>query len=215
MAKPGPPFLPGLRMIPQERARLKQQVVEVHRVECPEFVLILGKKASQGRTRGFRCLKAEVLGLADEMLGGIRIEGVLLVMDPGGELLDEAGLVPLVKDAEVLLVAQQRGMAAQETDAEGMEGREGDLLCGLRGDGPRDTLPHLLGSLVRERHRQDGGGICLLGDEPGDPRREDACLPCAGSCQDQHRPVRMGRGAVLLGIEVEEAEGGHGGKDGR
>ena len=45
-------------------------------------------------------------------------------MDAGSEFLDEPDLVRLIKDAEVLLVAKEVGMLAEQPHAESVEGGE-------------------------------------------------------------------------------------------
>ena len=76
-------------------------------------------------------------------------------MDPRGELLHQSHLVGLVEDAEVLLVTEQVGVAAEHPHAEGVEGGEGDLLRLLGIYHAADALAHLLGGLVGEGDSQN------------------------------------------------------------
>jgi len=197
-------------VIAQELTGLEQQVVEVHGVERAQLVLVLGEEAAERRAGLFGLADAEVLGLADHIAGEAGVKRGLLVMDPCGELLHEPHLVGLVEDAEVLLVAEEMGVFPQHPHAEGVEGGEGDELRLLGVHRSRDALAHLLGRLVGEGDREDRVGIHALRDKPRDACRQDARLPRAGTGEDQHRPLPVGGRAVLLGIEIEEAETGHG-----
>ena len=76
-------------------------------------------------------------------------------MNAGGELLHEPHLVRLVEDAEVFLVAEQRGVLPEDPNAERVERGEGDLLCLLGIHHPADALAHLLGGLVGEGDGKD------------------------------------------------------------
>ena len=149
------PRIPGLGVITQEFARLQQQVVEVHGIERAELVLVFGEKTPHGRAGLIGFADAEVLRLADDIAGQVRVERVFLVVNAGGELLHEPHLVRLVEDAEVFLVAEQRGVLPEDPNAECMERGEGDLLCLLGVHHPTDTLAHLLGGLVGEGDGKD------------------------------------------------------------
>ena len=148
----GPPLITRFGVIAKKRAGLEQEIVEIHRVERAQFALVLGEKAAECRVGCFRLTHAEVLRLADDIARKIWIKRVLLVMDTGGELLDEADLIRLVEDAEVLLVTQKVRMLAEQPHAERMEGGESDQLGLLGIDGGADALTHLLGRLVGEGH---------------------------------------------------------------
>jgi len=100
-------------------------------------------------------------------------------------------------------------MLAEESHAEGMECRKRDELCLIGLHGGAYTLAHLLGSLVGEGHREDRCRIDTLSHKPGDAGRKDASLPSAGTSKDKHRPLRMGGGTELLGVEIKESETGH------
>ena len=94
-----------------------------------------------------------------------------------------------------------------------MEGGEGDLLGLLGINHTADTLTHLLGGLVGEGDGEDRGGIHPMRDKPGDARRQDSGLSRARPRKDEHRPLPVRGRAVLLGVEIKEAERRQNGKD--
>ena len=202
----GAPLLARLLMVAQERAGLKQEIIEVHRIERAKLVLILREEAAEGGVRGVGFPDAEILRLADNVARQVRIKRVLLIVDAGGDLLHQPHLIPFVEDAEVLLVAQEVGMFAEEAHTERMERRERDELRLIGLHGGSDTFAHLLGSLVGEGHREDRGRIDTLRHKPGNAGGQDAGLPRAGTSEDKHRPLRMGGCTKLLGIEIKESE---------
>ena len=117
MTVTGPPLITGLGMITEQCPRLEKEIVEVHRIERAQLVLILGKKTAQGRVRGLGFAHPEILGLADDGPCQLGIDRVLLVMDPRRQLLHQTDLVGLVEDAEVLLVSEEVSVLAEHPDA--------------------------------------------------------------------------------------------------
>ena len=103
-------------------------------------------------------------------------------MNAGGKLFNQPDLIPFVKDTEILPVAEHVGMFAKQSNAERVEGGEGDLLglIGIHRGG--HTLAHFACSLVGECHGQNGDRINSLGDKPGNSGGQHACLSssCAG-----------------------------------
>ena len=74
---------------------------------------------------------------------------------------------------------------AQEADAEAVEGAHPELPHG-HGDQALDPVPHLLGGLVGEGHRQDRlWHHTVMLDQIGNPKRDDARLPTARSGKNQ------------------------------
>ncbi len=66
-------------------------------------------------------------------------------------------------------------------------------------------LPHFAGGLVGEGDGQDRRCRHFVGgDQVRDAVRDDAGLAAAGAGQDQQRPVDMGYGFALLGIQPLE-----------
>ena len=101
-------------------------------------------------------------------------------------------------------------VAAQDADAEAVEGRE-------RGLGERrvaedfvDALGHLLGGLVGEGDGEDlVGGNAALFDEVGDAMGDDPGLAGAGAGEQEDRAVHGLDALLLLRVHVVEEVRGH------
>ena len=64
---------------------------------------------------------------------------------------------------------------------------------------------HLVGGLVRERQREDlRRPRAAGGDQPRDPAGDDLRLARAGARDHEQRPVAVGDGLALLGVEAAE-----------
>ena len=65
-----------------------------------------------------------------------------------------------------------------------------------------DSLAHLAGGLVGERHRQDARRVdAMVLDEPGNARRENASFPRARAGEDEHRSLKMEYSLALRRVE--------------
>ena len=72
----------------------------------------------------------------------------------------------------------------------------------------RDTLAHLVGGLVGERHREQLARRRLaLGQDVGDTIGQHASLARAGAGQDQDRAVGREHSGALFRIQIVEIHG--------
>ena len=97
-----------------------------------------------------RCGPAIVFGLADEVLCEAGIKFFIFRRDAIDDLFDEAELVALVKNGEVVFVADLVGIGAEDPHAEGVKCGCGDFIRLLLVKHSPDALLHLAGCLVRE-----------------------------------------------------------------
>ena len=75
---------------------------------------------------------------------------------------------------------------------------------------PGQPLAHFVRGLVGESHREDVLWAHPLRDEERHAHGDDTRLARAGAGEDEHRPLGRANGFLLLGVEIEESEGGHG-----
>ena len=96
-------------------------------------------------------------------------------------------------------------MAAQELDADGVEGAEPGHALDHLADEHADALLHLARRLVGEGDGEDLGRVGAAGREDmGDAGGQHPRLAGARTRQHQHRAVHGLDGAALLGIEAGE-----------
>ncbi len=183
-----------------------QQVVEVEGTAVEQFLLVapvdgddlvgigMGRREAVG-------LDQVVLGLGDlvqhgagrELLG---VEAEVL-QHPFHQLLG----VVLVEDGEPVGETRVGGPPPQERTAEGVEGRQGDLVAGA-GNQLLHPFAHLAGGLVGEGQRQDRGrGHPFTADQPGDAHGQHAGLARPGPGDDQHRPAGQGHRLALAVVQ--------------
>ena len=123
--------------------------------------------------------------------------------------LDECQLIVVVVDGEAAGESRpDRGetvaVAAQQADAERMKRGYVRRARGARlAEQILDTLAHLLGGFVGERHRQNRvGRNTMFVDQVRDAMRDDARFAAAGAGEDQQRTFDVGRSFTLLGIQA-------------
>ena len=121
------------------------------------------------------------------------------------QLLDQADLVVGVEDGEVGLEADQLGVAAQDLDADRVEGAEPGHALDHLADHLADALLHLARRLVGEGDGEDfARPRAAEVEDVGDAGGQHARLAGAGAGQHQHRAVQRLHRLALLGVEVGE-----------
>ena len=148
--------------------------------------------------------------------------GVLFGID--GEFLqaafDDGELVVVVIDDEAAGDLDGFAVAAEDLDAEGVEGAEGHAIEGVvggsaggeacaggAGEEGFDAVAHFAGGFVGEGDGEDApGGDALFADEVGDALGKDAGFAGAGAGEDEE-----GAGGGGDGLELGGVEGGVGG----
>ena len=194
-------------MLAQQLDGEQQQVVEIDGIELFQLHLIPGEHRADKRLFVLRRIPAVVLGFADERFGDV---GLQLLADGrgfGDDLLDEAVLVALVVDGEILFVAEPLDVGAQDANAQGVEGGHRHLGSHLLVYHPSQALAHFFGGLIGERDGEDRVRVDLLRQHVGDAHRDDARLARARPGKNQQRPLDGGRGVALGVVEIEKAEG--------
>ena len=121
------------------------------------------------------------------------------------ELLDQADLVVDVEDGEVVLQADQLGMAAQDLDADRVEGAEPGHALDDLADHLADALLHLARRLVGEGDGEDFARLRAAEvEDMGDAGGQHPGLAGSGAGQHQHRAVQRLHRLALLGVEIGE-----------
>ena len=117
----------------------------------------------------------------------------------------QADLVVGIEDGEAGLEADELGVAAQDLDADGVEGAEPRHALDGAADEIADALLHLARRLVGEGDGEDlPGEGAARGEDVGDARRQHARLAGAGAGQNQHRAVERFDRRTLLRVEAVE-----------
>ena len=200
--------LGDIGVLPQERVRLEDEVVEVEGGGLGEEVLVAFVDAMDDLLVVVGLLEAVALDAEELALragdGGEDFAGrELLVVDVElfHRALDERCLVGLIVDGVVLVESEELAVSSKDPGAEGVEGADGHLVsaCPHEGGG---ALPHLAGGLVREGERGDAVGLYAAPvDEVGDAVGYDAGLAAAGACDDEHGAADRFDGLELPGVE--------------
>jgi hypothetical protein len=205
-----------VRVVAEDADRVAQQVAEVAGVQGLQAVLVGLEQFTAlavGESAGvaFRdVLRAEALVLpaVDHLREGARRPALVVEALGLDDLLEQADLVVGVEDGEVGPEAGQFGVAAQDLDADGVEGAEPGHALDRLADEKADALLHLAGGLVGE-----GDGEDLA--RPGEAEREDVGdaggqhAGLAGAGAGQHEDGALGRldGAALLLVQAIEIIG--------
>ena len=173
---------------------LQQQVAEVAGVERLQPLLIggvellalaVGEAGVASPARHLVGRQPAVLPAVDHH--GEHARGPALLVEVLGfeQLLDQADLVVDVENGEVDLEADQLGMAAQDLDADGVEGAEPGHALDDLADHLADALLHLARGLVGEGDGEDLRRVRA--------RRIAGCGRCGwsarGSCRFPRRPA--------------------------
>ena len=132
--------------------------------------------------------EAVVLRTADCAQDQTRLRGaccgeIILLEEP----FDHARLIICVIDCKLSRQTDRFAITAQHAHAEAMEGAHRYVARAFT-DHLLKACTHLCRRLVGERHRQDAPwGDPLVFNEPGDPVRDDACLPRARASENKER----------------------------
>ena len=210
LAVAGAPFVPDILVFVEKAHGLHEQVVEIHRIQRMKLAVVAGiDRADHGFVVLWRG-PAVVFGFADEVFCQAGIEFFILGRDAVDDFFDQPELVALVKDGEVVFVADFLGIASENPDAEGVEGGCGDLVRFVFAQHPGDALLHFAGRFVGEGDGQNFRRGSAGRDEPGDAGNDGSGFSSPRSGKDEQRAVLVRGGALLLGIQVVESEAAHG-----
>ena len=207
----------------QVRERLQQvdghhdQVVEVHRARRDQPALVLGVGLAQGLLpvaagpgeHGLVVdqLVLQVGDLVDHRLGRKELR---VQLELAADHRHQPLRVGLVVDREAGRVAEAPGLPAQDPDAGRVEGHQPHRPCPGPGQ-RRGPGRHLAGRLVGERDGEDLVRLDLaLGQQVGDPVRQDPRLARARPGHDEQRAALVQDGSTLLRVQpVQEGVDNH------
>ena len=204
----------------EDRHAVQEQVAEVGGVQLDQAALVLGVERDALAVVGVRLGRRHagggegaVLPVVDEPGQHPRRPALLVDVLGGDELLEQPQLVVGVEDGEARLQVQvahadEFGVAAQDLDADRVEGAEPRHPLDRLAQKLRDPRLHLARGLVGEGHGEDAaGGGPALGQKMCDAGGQRAGLAGAGAGEQQDRAVqRLDRGA-LRGVQPVEIGG--------
>ena len=142
-----------------------------------------------------------VLRPADMIAYGLRGKAFFRNLQIFHHPADQGQLIVAVIDHEVTAETQGLRFAAQDPRGQGMKGAHplGNVPLA---EHAVDPVLHLRGRLIGKRDGQDVVGInAQLFDEVGDPVGQHPGLAASRAGQYQQRPVGIGRGLYLSGIQ--------------
>ena len=113
-----------------------------------------------------------------------------------------AFLIAAVVDGEIGRIAQLADVAAEDADAERVEGRDFRPLFELLAQQGGGAFLHFVGRLVGEGDGQDSLGPNAVADQFGDAVGDDPGLSGSRPGQHQQRPGERVDGVVLGGVQV-------------
>ena len=208
-----------VRVVLEDLHHMQQQVAEIDRVQGLQALLVGGVElgaAAVGETAlvGWHPLRplGAVLPAVDHR-GEHPRRPALLVDVPGAEqLLDQPDLVVGVENGEGRFQPDQLRVAAQDPDADGVEGAEpGHALDGVA-DQLADPRLHLAGGLVGE---SDGEDLrrpgALVVDQMRQPGGQHPGLAGTRARQHQHRAVQRLDRRALVRVEAFQIRRGRAG----
>ena len=200
---------------------MQQQVAEVGRVQFQQAALILVVKRGAAAVIGVRFARRDARGRQRAVLPAVdqpgqHPRGPALLVDVfrRDQLLEQADLVVGVEDREAGLQVQvaradQLGVAAQDLDADGMEGAEPRHPLDRLAQQAGDAVLHLARGLVGEGHGKDPARRrAALRQQVGDPRRQRASLAGARARKQQDGAVERLDRLSLRGVQPVEIGGG-------
>jgi hypothetical protein len=177
---------------------VEQEVIEIDGVRRRQVALVGSKALADGVVEvalGLEVGRAPALLLlgvdAGEHLPG-RVAPIVEV-----ELLEDAvhhrALISVVVDDEAPLEPSGLVVAAEQADADRVEGADPEILADVRPEQLIEPGLHLAGGLVGEGDGEDAvGRDAVERDEVGDPVDDDARLAAAGAREDQERAIEVG-----------------------
>jgi hypothetical protein len=212
VAEPAPVGLEHVRVRLQDRDDMQEQVAEVAGVERPQPLLVGGVERGPAVVEGRGVAgghppgrQGAVLPAVDQAREQARRPALLVDVLGADQLAQQPHLVVGVEDREVRLEPDQLGMAAQDLDAERMEGAEPGHALDDAADQIADARLHLARRLVGE-----GDGEDLVRPRPShaqemrDARGQRPGLAGAGAGEHEHRPVERLDRFALGGVERVE-----------
>jgi hypothetical protein len=197
-------------VLAQQAQGLEQQVVEVEQALTAQRIVValphvghqVGVAVGDAAQVGGR--HQLVLGQADARLDEAGVQPLLGDAQLAHGRLDRRLLVGGVADREALGEAEQLGVLAQAAHAEGVEGAHRDAVGLGCADQLAEALLHLAGGLVGEGHRQDRLRLDEAGQHVGDPVGDHPRLAGPRAGQDEEGALQGLGGVPLLGVQSRE-----------
>ena len=125
------------------------------------------------------------------------------------QLFEQAQLIVRIEDGEIGFEIDQFGVAAQDLDANGVEGAQPLHAFHRAADQGADPILHFARGLVGEGHRQDLPGRCpARGKDVSDAGGQHTGLAGASACQHKQGSIMAFHRVTLLGIEAIEIGNG-------
>ena len=202
-----------VRMLAEQADAFQQQVAEVGGVQrlqpllIGEVELLALAVGEGGRLAGRHLLGGEpaVLPAVEDHGEHARRPALVVQLLGFQQLLDEPDLVVDVQNGEIRLQADQFRVAAQDLDADRVEGAHPRHALDHVADHEADAVLHLPRGLVCEGDGQDfARPRPPQVEDVRDARREHAGFPGPRPGQHQHRPVQRFHRLQLLGVERVE-----------
>ena len=200
-------------MLAEQADRQEQEIVEVDGRRLVEPALVLGVDAREPRLVRADGLGRQLVGEDEVVLerGDARVEltgrePLRIEIEIAADPVDETDGVGLVVDRELRPVPEQRGLAAQDARARGVE-RGDPHPPGDAADQRRDAVLHLGRGLVGEGDRQDRERRRVaIADQVREPVGEHAGLARAGAGDHEDGAHRQRDRLPLRRIEALEIE---------
>ena len=214
IAEPVLPLAQHVWMRLEQRHAMHQQVAEIDRVQRQQPVLIGRVQLAAMPIKRLTLAPGQVAGRDAAVLPPVDQMrqlpcGPTLLVDVLGrdQLLQQADLVVRVQNGKAGLQVQvavpdQLGMAAQDLDADAVEGAQPRHPLDRIAQQAADPVLHLARGLVGEGHGQQLPGPCLAQHQQmRDPRGQRARLARACPRQHQDRPVQRFDSGALRGVQ--------------
>ncbi len=158
----------------------------------------------------------EVVGIEEKVFGlGDRGEKIFGWMEGfvdavfAHDTAQDGELIAGIVDGEALGIMESREFFAEDLDAEGVEGAEGELFDeGGIFDHGGDAFFHLADGAVGKANGEDAIGGMALGQKMGDAMDDDTGFSAASACKDQQRAVCVQDGVALFGVKVSDRNHG-------
>ena len=208
-----------VRVVLEDLHHMQQQVAEIDRVEGLQARLVGGVELAAAAVGEAAFVAGHLPGPLGAVLPAVDHRGehpcrpALLVNVPGAEqLLDQPDLVVGVEDGEGRFQPRQLGVAAQDPDADGVEGAEPRHALDGTADQFADPLLHLARRLVGEGDGEDlAGPGALVVDQMRQPGGQHPGLAGARTRQHQHRAVERLDRLALVRVELRQIGRGRAG----
>ena len=197
-------------MFAEHPHRANQQVVEVHRVRRDEAPLVLGISLSDpplvdcsGALAERRGVDQVRLGRADDTEDSARRESPLVDVEVVEDVPHEPAAVAVVVDREAGPIADPLYVAAQHSDARGVE-RGHPHPLGIGADEFHDAAAHLVRGLVGEGDGEDAPRRHTRNDEASNAASQHASLAGAGAGHHDKRAAVVQDRFALGRVQVPD-----------